>query len=226
MLHNPSKLHALINEYKQLRELREVTPQSRGQRFNSFIAELLQCWGINAAANIRGSGEIDVAFELNGRNFILEAKWEKEPVNTDPIAKLQKRLRQRLAGTIGLLLSMSGFTTDAIKDLKDGEPLAALLFTREHLEAMLSGFLAPEEVIGTAVRRASNYGDGYIPLQQLFDSTSAAELDVTFGSPDEWKNRELIIKSVPSFQATTLASNFSMRQSGVAEFTETELLLT
>jgi hypothetical protein len=226
MLEHPTKLLSLIDEYKRLVELRGYTPQTRGQRFNSFIAELLQCWGIKAAPNIRGSGEIDVAFEWNGRHFTLEAKWEKEPTSTDPIAKLQKRLRQRLAGTIGLLLSMSDFTPDAIRDLKEGEQLSVLLLTREHLEAMLSGFLAPEEVIGTIVRRASNYGEGFVHFQQLFDNVNVAQLEVTFGSPDEWKNQELIVDSVSSFQTTTLASNFSTSQSGVAEFTKGKLLLT
>jgi hypothetical protein len=226
MLHNPPKLLALIQEYKRLRELEGFTPQTRGQRFNSFIAELLQCWRIDATSNIRGSGEIDVAFELNGRHFILEVKWEQEPINTGAVAKLQKRLRQRLAGTIGLLLSMSGFTPDAIKDLKEGEQLSALLLTREHLEAMLSGFLAPDEILSTAVRRASNYGDGFVPLRQLFDPINLVDLDVTFGIPDELKNRELIIESVPNFEATVLASNFSMRQSGMAELGNSKILLS
>jgi hypothetical protein len=226
MLQNPENLQALITEYKRLREMEGFTPQTRGQRFNSFVADLLRCWDIDATANIRGSGEVDVAFDWNGRHYILEAKWEKDPVNTDPIAKLQKRVRQRLTGTIGLLLSMSSFTPDAVKDLKEGEQLSVLLLNREHLEVMLSGFLAPEEVIGNIVRRASIYGEGFVQLQHLFESVSAEDLEVTYGSPTEWQKHELIVASVPSFQASVIASNFSMRQSGVAELTRDKILLT
>jgi hypothetical protein len=226
MLHDPAKLHALIAEYKRLRELQGITPQGRGQRFNSFIAELLQCWGIEASPNLRGSGEIDVAFDWNGRHFILEAKWEGDPVNTDPITKLQKRVRQRLAGTVGLILSMSGFTRDAVDDLKEGEQLSVLLLNKEHLEVMLSGFLAPEEVIDNVIKRASRYGEGYAQLQNLFEPVKPESLGVTFGQTTEWENHVLVVESVPDFNASVLASNFSMRQSGVAELSKDTILLT
>lgn len=72
-LNNLAKLQALIEEYGRLRNLQGFTAQSRGQRLNSFIAELLGCWGIEATAGVRSTGEIDVAFELDGRQFILEA---------------------------------------------------------------------------------------------------------------------------------------------------------
>lgn len=226
MLHDPIKLHALIAEYKRLRELQGITPQGRGQRFNSLIAELLRCWGIDASANLRGSGEIDVAFDWNGRHFILEAKWEGVPVNTDPITKLQKRVRQRLAGTVGLILSMSGFTRDAVDDLKEGEQLSVLLLNKEHLEVMLSGFLAPEEMIDNVIRRASRNGEGYAQLQSLFEPVKPETLGVTFGQPTEWANHVLVVDSVADFNVSVLASNFSMRQSGVAELSKDAILLT
>jgi hypothetical protein len=108
MIRNPTRLQELIREYARLRRLEGMTPQQRGQRFNYFIAEMLGCWGIDARANVLGSGEIDVAFQIDGQRFILEAKWESEPVNSDPIAKLKMRVRQRLAGTLGLVRRQAG----------------------------------------------------------------------------------------------------------------------
>ena len=87
-----------------------MTPQHGGQRFNEFIAELLRCWGLDRVeANVRSVGEIDVTFAVDGTRFILEAKWEQSPVDFGPIAKLRGRITQRLAGTRGVLLSMSGY---------------------------------------------------------------------------------------------------------------------
>jgi hypothetical protein len=226
MLQNPSKIHSLITEYKRLCDLAELTPQGRGQRFNFFIAELLQCWAIDATPNRRGSGEIDVVFEFNGRHFNLEAKWEKEPVNVDPIAKLEKRLRQRLAGTIGLLLSMSSFTSEAVKDLKEGGQLSVLLLTREHFEAMLSGFIPPDEMIRQLVKKASEEGDGFVPVQKLFDRVPANQLEISFDAPAELADESLVIESIPEFRAKVIASNLPFGSSGIAELSKTALLIT
>lgn len=223
---HPIKLQSLIEEYSRLRGLQGYTPQSRGQRLNSFIAELLQCWGIQAIPGVRGNGEIDVGFELNGRHFVVEAKWEDDPIGIAPIAKLQKRLRQRLGGTTGLFLSMSGFSPDAIKDLKQGEQLALLLLSREHLEAMLSGFVPPDELISLIIRRASFYGESFVRLQSLFETTQPGELGVNFGSPDEIVNKGLVKESIPGFKANVVVSNLPFGQSGVAELSENKVLLT
>lgn len=225
MIRNPSKLQALIEEYRRLRNLEGFTPQSRGQRLNSFIAELLQCWGIEAEPNVRGNGEIDVAFEMNNDRFILEAKWEDNPIDTGSVAKLQKRLRQRLGGTIGIFLSMSGFSSETLKDLKEGEQLMVLLLSREHLEAMLSGFIPPQEMIDRLISRASFYGEGLVSLQSLFE-TKPNELGPIFDSPDEIMREDLVVESVPEFQARIIASNIPLGQSGVAEFLKNKLLLT
>ncbi|MEO6083817.1 MAG: hypothetical protein ABIQ18_12015 [Umezawaea sp.] len=106
MLQDPIKWRKLAHDYAQLRQLNNgMTPQVRGQRFNSLIAELFECFGIPAKANQKSVGEVDVTFNHGGRRFILEAKWENRKTATGPIAKLQRRLEQRMVGASGVLLS-------------------------------------------------------------------------------------------------------------------------
>lgn len=220
------KLQELITEYKQLDKQQGLAPQERGRRLNHFIAELLQCWDIKSTVNPRGAGEIDVYFEIDGMRFITEAKWEENPASTDPIAKLQKRIRQRLEGTKGLFLSMSGFSEEAKKDLKNGEQLTVVLLSREHFEVMLSGFVPPQELIRGLISKASGYGTGFTPLQSLFEPTPPKELDVNFSSPKEIVDKELVIESTPKFRAEIIASNIPFGQTGVAEFSKNKVLLT
>jgi hypothetical protein len=101
-MHDVVRLQRLIEEYGGLRRLQDHTAQSRGRRFNEVIAELLRCWGIDAQVSLRSAGEIDVAFASGGIRYVLEAKWEKARTDTGHVAKLQKRVRQRLAGTYGV----------------------------------------------------------------------------------------------------------------------------
>ena len=138
------RLRELIADYGRMGGLEEMTVQQRGQRLNEFVAELLRCWGLGRVeANVRSIGEIDVAFAIDDTRFILEAKWEQAPVSFDPIAKLSRRITQRLTGTRGVFLSMSGYTAGAIGDMLRGQQPDILLLDRSHLEAMLSGLFSP-----------------------------------------------------------------------------------
>lgn len=217
-------LHQLIQEYGRLQNLDGYTPQSRGQRLNGFIAEILLCSGINAKASVRSHGEIDVSFELDGRHFIVEAKWETKPTDIGPLAKLQKRLRQRLGGTIGIFVSMAGYTDEALRDLKDGEQLMVICLTRTHLEAMLSGFIPPVELISRVVEKASQQGVSFTEIPDLFDPPYTSEMAPDFGHPSEVN--QLVIEAIPGFEAYTIISSLPFEQSGVAELTPSNLLIT
>lgn len=224
MIRDFRKLWSLIEEYKYLHRLEGYNPQKRGQRFNFFIAEFLQCWGISAQANMRGAGEIDVGFELEGRHYVVEAKWEDHPISTGPIAKLQKRLRQRLGGTSGVFISMSGYTQEAIRDLKDGEQLQVLLLSKEHLEAMLSGFVPPAELLSRLIAKASFLGEGFVPVTDLFQNPSIAELGIKFSHPSEI--RTLIEEAASGFEAEVQVSSLPFGQMGVAELTRGKVIVT
>ena len=224
MLRDPRRLQQLIAEYGRMRALDGYTPQSRGQRLNGLVADMLMAWGINANADLRSHGEIDVAFELAGRHFVVEAKWGSTRTDTGAVAKLQKRLRQRLGGTVGLIISIAGFTPKALADLKDGEQLMVLCLMRRHLEAMLAGFIPPEELIGELVKKASRRGIGFTEIEDLFERPYHSEMAPRFEHPPEID--QLIVESVSNFSAEVVVSALPYGQSGVAELSPGHLLLT
>ena len=49
------------------------------------------------------------------------------------MAKLRGRITQRLAGTRGVLLSMSGYSDEALEGIVRGQQLDMLLLDRTHL---------------------------------------------------------------------------------------------
>jgi Restriction endonuclease len=175
----------LIEEYGRMRCLEDMTPQRRGQRFNQLVADLLGCWGTDRVqANVLGTGEIDVTFTIDGTRFLLEAKWQAGPVSFDPIAKLSRRISQRLSGTRGVFLSMSGYTADAQRDVERGQQPDMLLIDRSHLEAMLSGLFSPADLFTELVDQASYRGEVYTRLTDLVVPPEEAELPpLALGSP-------------------------------------------
>jgi len=165
-----SGLRNLIAEYGALRTSHESAPQRRGQAFNELIAAMLRWWGIGANSSIRGTGgrdEIDVAFAVNETRFVLEAKWQKQPVSADPLEKLHGRIRSRAAGTRGIFLSMSGYTRPAHEAAEHNKWSDILLLDNQHFEAMLCGVLPPSDLLTAILDHASYRGGTYVSLTDL-----------------------------------------------------------
>ncbi|MFY1585411.1 restriction endonuclease [Micromonospora sp. WMMD734] len=174
MLEDPTKWRELVAEYAALRQLSSgQTQQARGQRFNGMIAELLSAFGLRAKSDQRSLGELDVVFTYGGRRFILEAKWERGRTGTGPIAKLQRRVEQRMAGVTGIFLAMKGFTAEAIAEVDRGRRLDVLLLDQSHWEAMLSGFVSPQELFDLATDAASFQARAYTPIAELLKHPTA-----------------------------------------------------
>jgi hypothetical protein len=228
ILRDPVKLHALIEEYGRLRRLQGFTEQSRGQRFNYFLMELLRCWGIEARASKRtvGRGETDVAFEFEGTRYILEAKWEEARQNKDPISKLQDLLNERVRGPVGIVLSMSGYTKEALDRWGRGVQPTVLLLDRDHLEAMLAGFIPPPEMIRRITDLGTFEGKGLVPVQSLYEGVEINDLSVDTNPSITDSDEALVIKSVSDFQAKVIATDLPLDQIGIAEYTKGNLLFT
>jgi len=165
-----------------------MSPQVRGALFNEFIADTLRLWGIDArASRATPAGEIDVSFALGGQRYIAEAKWERSKTDVTPLAKLGLRLSQRMRGTIGVFISMAGYTSDAIAALRSSGERSVLLLDRSHMEAMVSGLVPPDELLDLALDHAAYRGEAYVPLLELLAPTVATPA-VTFEAPPNGAN--------------------------------------
>ena len=165
-----SDLQGLIAEYGALRASQKSAAQRRGQAFNELIAAMLRWWRIGANSSVRGTGgrdEIDVVFTINETRFVLEAKWERQPVSADPLEKLYGRIRSRAAGTRGIFLSISGYTRPALEAAEHNKWPNILMLDNRHFEAMLSGVLPPSDLLAAVLGHASYKGGSYVSLTDL-----------------------------------------------------------
>jgi hypothetical protein len=217
-------LQRLIAEYGELKRLDGRTPQSRGRRFNEVIAAMLRCWGIEAQVSVRSAGEIDVAFAVGGQRYVLEAKWERPKADTGEVAKLQRRVEQRFQGTVGLFLSMAGYSPEALDEVRRGGRLEVLLLDREHFEAMLSGLVPPQELLKLVHDRAAFRGDAHSPLLTLLTASGAAPAP-SFGSAGGLDG-DVVVSARPGVSCTPLFTLPGSNQLGVAARDERHLLVT
>lgn len=211
-------LESCIERYESLQKLENETPQTRGQKFNQLIADILQAHEIQAVANQRQKtkGEIDVSFRAAEMRFILEAKWEQTPIDIGPFAKLKLRLNQRMPNSYGILLSVSGFTQSVI-DQTHGRGLEnVFLMGPDIFKALLFGSIEAENLFGTFIDYASFEGEYNPSLQKVFQylpkrSNRKIDPDEFCNSPSstlkeslrpegQFKEYEVILSNLPTAQ--------------------------
>lgn len=174
---NDGELRDLLTRYQQLKDMPKGAETRRGQRFNLFLRDLLRAWGLEAHSDqrgIRNRDETDVGFSVGRAYYILEAKWERKPINLDPVAKLYLRLKVRPPGTAAVLVSMSGFTKH-VHEFTEYHP-EIILLDRTHIEAMLTGLVDPDQLLHLLFSWTSRRGGSHVPLERLMLNPYPPEL--------------------------------------------------
>jgi hypothetical protein len=173
-------LDGCIGLYEDLKNLQGITAQVRGQRLNDLIAQILAAHHIDARASQQTpTGEIDVSFRVNDKRVILEAKWESRAIDINPIAKLGLRINQRFQNTIGVILSMSGYTQPVIDQMAQAGRPDVLLFGRDIFEAMLYGVVEADELFEACLDVAAFEGRYCITLADVLKYTPRLHPEVS-----------------------------------------------
>ena len=114
-------------------------PHQRGFSLEKVIKGLFDLFDLDPKASFKISGEqIDGAFSFEGTDYLLEAKWQSELVPAKELDGLAGKLSRKLENTLGLFLSINGFSKDAIKTHASGRRLI-ILMDGSDLMAVLEG---------------------------------------------------------------------------------------
>lgn len=139
-----------------------MSPQQRGLVLEGIIGKLLSFEKLQRQSSYRPHGEqVDTAFCYGQRYFLLEAKWEKDPLPASAIFSFRGKLEGKLVGTIGVVVSISGFSDECVPAVQSGKQVNTVLFTKEDFEYALDGRYSFKEVLEVKLRRAAFYGDVY-----------------------------------------------------------------
>src|SRR5699024_6556285 len=103
---------------KKLTELKKVyydllasdEPQQRGYQLEKILKELFELFDLDPKASFKIKAEqIDGAFTFENTDYLLECKWQTEPVNAQDLDGLAGKLSRKLENTLGLFLSINAF---------------------------------------------------------------------------------------------------------------------
>jgi len=159
------KLDELRDEYFKL--LASDHHQKRGFRLERIIRELFEVFDLDPKASFRITGEqIDGAFTLEGTDFLFEAKWQEELVGASGLDSLAGKLKRKLENTLGLFLSINGFSEDGVKAHASGRRLI-ILMDGSDLMAVLEGRIDLFQLLSRKRRHASRTGNIYLKIHEI-----------------------------------------------------------
>lgn len=154
------KLESIKQEYFKLVD--STDPQKRGFELEKVLYDTFSLFDLDPKASFKNLGEqIDGAFSLDGTDYLFEAKWHKVPISAADLDSFYGKISRKLDNTLGLFLSINGFSDDAVKIHSRGRSII-LLMDGVVLMAVLEGRIDFVSLIIRKRRHASQTGEIYL----------------------------------------------------------------
>lgn len=114
--------------------------QERGYALEEILYELFDLFELSPRGPFRRIGEqIDGAFVFEREHYLLEAKWQKDPVNLADLRDLDGAVESSLDNTLGLFISLNGFSPDGLTAYLQGKRPRLVCMDGGDLIAVLEG---------------------------------------------------------------------------------------
>jgi hypothetical protein len=142
-------------------------PQKRGYQLEKLLRDLFELFDLDPKASFRLVGEqIDGAFTFEGIDYLLEAKWQNELVSIQDLDAFSGKLTRKLENTLGLFLSINGFSEDGVRAHSTGRRLM-LLMDGSDLMAVLEGRIDLVQLLLRKRRTAAQTGNIYVKIHEI-----------------------------------------------------------
>ncbi|MFD4559059.1 restriction endonuclease [Streptomyces sp. NPDC058469] len=142
----------------------------RGRDFEVFINKLFALYDLEPRASyVMEYEQIDGAFSFDTDHYVIEAKWWKERIGRRELDVFKTNIERKGKNTLGLYVSMNGFTSDALAVYSFSTPF----ITMDGLDfmAVLDQRIRLDELIRRKKRHASETGHCSLPVAKIFSDT-------------------------------------------------------
>lgn len=144
-----------------------------GYEFQVLFYDLMDFADVENRRPYNADGrQIDGSITIDGTTYLVELKFTAEPTGSPDIDTFDMKLRRKADNTMGLFVSMSGFTMGKTGDKGavatasyDKTPL--LLLDHGHLMMVLQGITTFDDVVRRVRRHASQTGEAYLPVNKF-----------------------------------------------------------
>lgn len=144
-------------------------PQKRGYELEKLLNELFIFFDLDPKSSFKIVGEqIDGAFTFDNNDYLLEAKWQNSLVSSEPLYAFGSKVSGKLKTTLGLFISINGFSEDSTKSRADNLR-SILLMDGQELMAVLEGRIKLPRLLYMKRRHASQTGNIYYRVSDMFN---------------------------------------------------------
>ena len=133
-------MRLLLQRYRKLSDDDNVNPQRCGYQFEEIINGLLAEAGLEVVEGFRrnsGAEQIDAAFRLDGWHYLVECKWTTAMTSGAELDRLSGKLRRSGYQTMGLFISVNGWSQHVVPTLKQDPGKNIMLMKGEDVRAVL-----------------------------------------------------------------------------------------
>ena len=110
--------------------------------------------------------QIDGSLTVSGTTYLVELKFTGGQTDTAAIDSFYKKITTKADNTMGVMISMSGYSSVA-KQEASGERTPMLLLDHNHLYAVLGGIMAFGDLVDRVRRHASQTGEAYLAVDDF-----------------------------------------------------------
>lgn len=136
--------------------------QGGGYEFEKWFYDLLDfCELQNRRPYVHDGRQIDGSVTLAGTTYLIELKFTGGQADARDVDVFRRKVTSKADNTMGIMVSMSGFSSVA-KKAASGERTPLLLLDHSHLYLVLGGIMGMDEVIERVRRHASQTGEAFL----------------------------------------------------------------
>lgn len=134
--------------------------RKRGIEFEKLLRELFKLYDLDPRGSFASPGEqIDGSITFDGRVLLVEARWWERQIDPREVRDFRAKVHDKLDSTIGLMISMSGYTKAAVQTAGGGGRILVVLMDGQDLAPVLQGLQDFTEVVRRKLRHAAEKGE-------------------------------------------------------------------
>lgn len=160
-----SKLNNLKDRFIEISS--STNPQNRDYAFERFLNDLFIFFDLDPKTSFKITGEqIDGAFTFDNTDYLLEAKWQQDPINAGNLYKFAGILSGKLKNTLGLYVSMGVYSSECTNVDAPGIK-SMILMDGADLFAVLDNRITLPDLLYRKRRHASRTGEIYLTVDKI-----------------------------------------------------------
>ena len=145
----------------------EIGTQDAGYRFQEWYYDMLDYFEIPSRRPYVIAGrQIDGSVTVDGTTYLNELKFTREQATGPDVDVLHKKVHDKSDNTMGIMVSMSGYSKPAVVGASGPRSLI-LLLDYSHLYLLLTGGMSFTELVTRIRRHSSQTGEAYLPISQF-----------------------------------------------------------